>query len=195
MIMEAKKGKICAISEENITCPAAAAALGFKPLPEKIAKGAMLKTLGLFEKEEYGKALMEKIPRLRANEFDKIIALPLEKCDFAPDLIVIEDTPERIMWITLASLKLANGRHSFSTGIFQACCVDVSVIPYLNQTVNASLSCYGCRDATDLEDTECLVGIPYQKLESIVSSIEYLSTKAMDTVRHKKAFNLYQNDN
>ncbi|MGQ4873084.1 MAG: DUF169 domain-containing protein [Promethearchaeia archaeon] len=158
MIMEAKKGNICEISRDNITCPAAAAAFGFKPLPEKIVQGTMLKTLGLFENEEYGKRLMERMPRLKACEIDRIIALPLEKCDFTPDLIILEEPPEKIMWIALASLKFTDGRHSFDTGIFQACCVDVTVIPYLIHKVNASFGCYGCRDATDLDECECLVG-------------------------------------
>jgi len=194
MIMEAKKGKICALSPINITCPAAAAAFGFESLPEKIAQGAMLKTLGLFKEEEDGRLLMEKIPRLKPNEIQLIIAMPLEKCTFAPDLIVIEDIPERAMWIALASLKDVNGRHSFSTGIFQACCVDVSVIPYLTQKVNASLGCYGCRDATDIKDDECLVGIPYSKIDSILSAIEHISKKAMITVRNKKALNAWNTD-
>ena len=137
---------------------------------------------------------MEKIPRLKADDFNKIIALPLDKCDFTPDLIIIENTPEKIMWITLASLKFEDGRHSFSTGIFQACCVDVTVIPYLSQNINASLGCDGCRDATDLEDNKCLVGILYQKLESTISSIEYLSAKAMITVRNKKVLKLYRDN-
>ena len=96
MMMEAKNGKICVLSSENITCPAAAA-LGFKMLLEKIAQGTMLKTLGLFEKKEYGKMLMEKIPRLKANELKNFLALPLEKCNFTPELLIIEDTPEKIM--------------------------------------------------------------------------------------------------
>ena len=194
MIMEAEKGNICALSPINITCPAAAAAFGFKPLPEKIAQGTMLKTLGLFEEEEHGRLLMEKMPRLKPNELQVIIAMPLEKCSFTPDLIIIEDLPERLMWIALASLRNVDGRHSFSTGIFQACCVDVSVIPYLTNKVNASLGCYGCRDATDIKDDECLIGIPYSKINSILSSLEYVSKKAMITVRNKKALNAWNRD-
>jgi uncharacterized protein (DUF169 family) len=193
MLMETKHGKNCVISGDNLTCPAAAAAFGFKSLPEKIAKGSMLKSLGLFEKEEYGKNLMEKIPRLKAGEIEKIIASPLEKCDFIPDLIIIEDIPERIMWLALASLRFANGRHSFSTGIFQAVCVDSTIIPYQTQKVNVSLGCYGCRDATDIKDDECIIGIPYEKLDSIVSSVDFLTKKAMSTVRNKKALKLYKN--
>ena len=38
LLMEAKYGKSGFLNSENITCPAASAAFGFKPLPEKINK-------------------------------------------------------------------------------------------------------------------------------------------------------------
>lgn len=48
-----------------------------------------------------------------------------------------------------------------------------------------SLGCYGCRDATDIKDDECIIEIPYE-MDSIVSSVDFLTKKAMNTVNNKK---------
>ena len=64
LLMEAKKGRSASLTRENIACPAAAAALGFLPLAEKIKSGEMLKTLGLFDAREAAAATMAQMPRL-----------------------------------------------------------------------------------------------------------------------------------
>lgn len=64
LLMEAKKGRSASPTRENIACPAAAAALGFFPLAEKIKSGEMLKTLGLFDAREAAAATMAQMPRL-----------------------------------------------------------------------------------------------------------------------------------
>jgi outer membrane protein, multidrug efflux system len=54
--------------------------------------------------------------------------------------VVIEDEPERLMWLLLADLNVAGGaRRSASTAVLQATCVDATVIPHLEQRLNFSL--------------------------------------------------------
>ena len=191
LLMEAKKGKGATLTSENIACPAAAAALGLLPLPEKISSGEMLKTLGLFESVTAAARTMAKMPRLELGTFKAVAAAPLEDAKFTPDVVIIEDKPEKIMWINLAAIHETGGRLSFNSAVFQACCVDVTVIPYLTKNVNVSLGCYGCRDSTDIADDECLVGIPYEKLKEIITSLQALSKKAMPEARQKKVYNQF----
>lgn len=189
LLMEAKRGKSATLTAENIACPAAAAALGLLPLPEKIRSGDMLKTLGLFESKEAAAQTMVQMPRIKLGEIKAIAAAPLEDARFRPDVIIIEDKPEKIMWINLAAIQETGGRLSFSSAVFQACCVDVTVIPYLTKSVNVSLGCYGCRDATDIADDECLVGMPMEKLDGTITSLKALSQKAMPEARKKGGYN------
>ena len=191
LLMEAKKGQGATLTSQNIACPAAAATLGLLPLPEKISSGAMLQTLGLFESKEAAARTMAQMPRLELGTFKAVAAAPLEDAKFTPDVVIIEDKPEKIMWINLASIHETGGRLSFNSAVFQACCVDVTVIPYLTKNVNVSLGCYGCRDATDITDDECLVGIPFEKLREIVTSLEALSKKAMPEARQKRVYNQF----
>jgi len=188
LLMEAKKGKSLLLTAETISCPAAGSALGLLPLPEKISKGEMLKTLGLFASNEAAAKTMSEMPRLGLGRFRAVAAAPLEKASFEPDVIVIEDKPERIMWINLASLYKTGGRLDFSSAVFQACCIDVTAIPYQLKKVNISLGCYGCRDSTDINDDECLIGIPIHLLPEIVESVRELSKKAVPTARRKSVY-------
>ena len=188
LLMEAKKGRSLSLTAKNISCPAAASALGFLPLPEKIASGGMLKALGLFASNEAAAKTMREMPRLELGKYRAVAAAPLETASFRPDVVVIEATPEQVMWINLASLHRSGGRLEFSSAVFQACCIDVTVIPYVAKKVNVSLGCYGCRESTDIADEECLIGIPFQRLPEIVGALRELSKKAIPTARRKPIY-------
>jgi uncharacterized protein (DUF169 family) len=188
LLMEAKKGRSLLLTAKSISCPAAASALGFLPLPEKIVSGEMLKALGLFASNEAAAKTMREMPRLELGKYTAVAAAPLKTASFRPDVIVIEATPEQIMWINLASLHRSGGRLEFSSAVFQACCIDVTAIPCATKKVNVSLGCYGCRDSTDIADEECLIGIPLQLLPEIVDSLRELSKKAIPTARRKSIY-------
>ena len=194
LVMEAKKGTSFTLTKDSISCPAAAAAFGLLPLPEKIEKGTMLKALGLFDSEEAAAELMSKMPRLPLGGYKAVSAAPLSEASFTPDVVVLEEEPDKIMWISLASLHEKGGRLNFGTGVFQACCVDATVEPYLRGDINASFGCYGCRDATDIDDGEGLIGIPYGKLSEILEALESLSLKAMPQVQSKGVYHQFKSN-
>jgi uncharacterized protein (DUF169 family) len=98
------------------------------------------------------------------------------------------------MWISLASLHEKGGRLSFDTSVFQACCVDATVEPYLKGDINASFGCYGCRDATDPGDGEGLIEISYIQLEEIIKALKGLSLKAIPQIRSKGIYHLLEKD-
>ena len=92
------------------------------------------------------------------------------------------------MWIALASVRETGGRLHFSTAILQATCVDGTILPFTNQTLNVSMGCYGCREATDMAEAEAILGMPGKDLERIVAQLEQLSAKAMGRVRGKAVY-------
>ncbi|MEJ5327283.1 MAG: DUF169 domain-containing protein [Candidatus Bathyarchaeia archaeon] len=191
LVMLAKKGQTLMLTAENIACPAAKAALGFGLLPEKIATGEMLCTLGLFLSKEAAAKTMRMIPRLEAGSTKAIVAGPLGDFPMKPDIVVIESIPEHVMWLCLARNFKEGGRLSFNSSIFQAECVDVTVVPYLTGELNLTPGCYGCRQATDTPPEHMFIGIPTKFLPEIVNSLEALSEKAMKAVREKSVYACY----
>jgi uncharacterized protein (DUF169 family) len=110
-----------------------------------------------------------------------------------PDVVVVEDEEEKLMWINLAYLNTKGGaRIHSSTAILQATCVDSAIVPYLEQRLNFSYGCYGCRDATDLAGSETVIGFPISVLPEIMTHLEFLAQKAIPTSRSKKAWAVLQ---
>jgi uncharacterized protein (DUF169 family) len=192
-VMEASHGKTVVITKENISCPAAAAALGLKPLTEQLKDGRALRGYGIFRELEAGQNVMATMPRIEQNKFKAVVIKPLKDFDESPDIVIVEDEVEKLMWLALAYLNEEGGRLEFSTSVLQAICVDACVLPFLSNKINMSFGCYGCRDATDVQSGEAVLGFPYSKLEMLVSNLAYLKTQAIGRSRSKKVFEAFQN--
>jgi len=187
-LMKARHGEHVLLDAEGIACPAAAAAFGFKTLPEGLKTGKGLVGFGIVNDEATGKAMFEGMTTLPQGKLKALYLFPLETAIMEPDIVVVEDETEKLMWIALANLNVKGGqRIESSTAILQATCVDVTTIPYLQQKFNMSMGCYGCRDATDICPNETILGFPFKDFTAIAERLEILSRKAIPNSRSKNA--------
>ncbi|MBS3816150.1 MAG: DUF169 domain-containing protein [Candidatus Thermoplasmatota archaeon] len=188
-LMRARHGEHVLLDGDGIACPAAARAFGFKPLPDGLKSGKGLVKFGIVQREDTGKEMFKGMTTFDLGEIQEIHLFPLEEADFEPDVVVIEGELENLMWISLAYLNAKGGeRVESSTAILQATCVDATIIPYKEQKMNLSYGCYGCRDATDIESDESVLGFPFKDLEAISDNIDHLSKKAVPNSREKNAY-------
>jgi len=188
-LMEARNGAHVLLDAEGISCPAAAAAFGFKPLPDGLKTGKGLVGFGIVEQQETGKQMFEGMPGLEPNTLRAIYLFPLEEAPTDPDIVVVEDEVEKLMWFALAKLNMQGGKRvESSTAVLQATCVDATLIPYIKKQFNMSFGCYGCRDATDIGPNEAVLGFPFDEFEGLTVALEFLSEKAISNSRGKKAF-------
>jgi uncharacterized protein (DUF169 family) len=190
VLMEARRGEKRLLTPENVSCPAVASALGFKPLPEKLASGEMPAAFGIFASPEAGRRTIESMPRLEQGKYAALAVLPLAKAgaNCEPDVVIVEGLPEQLMWLALACVHETGGRLEFSTAVLQATCVDAAILPFLTGEPNATLGCYGCREATDLAAEECVMGIPGILLHTVVANLRRLAGKAIPRVRARGAY-------
>lgn len=187
-LMKARHGAHVLLDAEGIACPAAAAAFGFKPLPEGLKTGKALVGFGIVNEESVGKTMFEGMTTLPQGKLKALYLFPLETANTEPDIVVVEDESEKLMWVALANLNVKGGqRIESSTAILQATCVDASLIPFVKQKFNMSMGCYGCRDATDIGLNETLLGFPFKDFKAIVQNLEFLSQKAIPNSRSKNA--------
>jgi len=191
-LMRAGNGEKIMITAQNISCPASAAAFGLKPLPEMLSTGMMLYNMGLFASPEIGKKAMDGMTRLSPNEYQAVLLSPLANIELQPDVVVLESAVEHLMWTALAAIYKTGERLHFNSAIFQATCVDATVIPFVTGNINVSLGCYGCRDATNIDDGEGLIGIPFNKLGEVMSNLQSLAEKPMIKARSKSAFQSFK---
>ena len=81
----------------------------------------------------------------------RLALCPLAEAPALPHVVVVEGPPEQLMWLLLAEVNLRGGERLLgSTAVLQATCVDATIIPHLEQRLNFTMGCYGCREATDL---------------------------------------------
>jgi len=188
VLMGASEGRRLLLTAESISCPAAAWALGFKGPNPKLSSGEMPASMGIFGTPAAAKHTLDTMPRLEMGRYKMVACCPLAGAPFEPDVVVLESVPEHLMWVALALVFQTGGRLEFSTAILQATCVDVTIVPFLTQRMNMSVGCYGCREATNLADSECVLGFPIKDLETIVASLGKLNEKAIPRVRGKAIY-------
>jgi uncharacterized protein (DUF169 family) len=192
-LMEARHGRSVMLDGDGISCPAAAAAFGFRQLPENLRNGKGLVGFGIVADPAVGRRMFENMATLTPGEVQQLHLFPLDQATEQPDIIVVEDEVEKLMWLNLAYLHVIGGeRIVSSTAVLQATCVDSTIIPYLEGRLNFSYGCYGCRDATDLVGSETVVGFPVAVLPAMMEHLEYLNQKAIPTSRSKKAWAVLQ---
>jgi len=187
-LMKARHGAHVLLDAEGIACPAAAAAFGFKSLPDGLKTGKGLVGFGIVDEEATGKTMFEGMTILPQGKLKALYLFPLETAAIEPDIVVAEDETEKLMWFALANLNIKGGqRVDSSTAILQATCVDATLIPFVEQKFNMSMGCYGCRDATDICPNETVLGFPFKDFKAIVKSLEFLNQKAIPNSRGKNA--------
>ena len=187
-LMKARRGQRVVLTGDEIACPAAASAFGFRPLPEGLSSGKGLVGFGIVKDAETGKRMFEGMTRFASDEIRAIALCPLSASPRTPDVVVVEEQVERLMWLLLADLNLQGGtRRQGNTAVLQATCVDSTIIPFVEQRMNFCLGCYGCREATDIGSDETVLGFPGAMLGDLLNMLEYLSEKAMPRSRQKQA--------
>ena len=77
-VMRARRGERLLLTAEEIACPAAASALGFKALPHKLESGEMLKGFGIFLVEAKAARTIRAMPRLELGKYPGIVLGPLD---------------------------------------------------------------------------------------------------------------------
>ncbi|MGC8628280.1 MAG: DUF169 domain-containing protein, partial [Acidimicrobiales bacterium] len=190
-LMRARHGASVTLDGHGLSCPAAAAAFGFRPLPPALASGRGLVGFGIVSDPAIGRAMFVGMPRLAAGSIARIAVCPLRLAPRRPDVVVVEGQVESLMWLTLADLNVHGGqRRTADTAILQAACVDATIVPHSEGRLNFALGCYGCREATDLAPGETVVGFPGSLLEPLVAALSMLKAKAVGRSRSKAVYTL-----
>lgn len=188
LVMRAGHGEEAVLDGSGLACPAAARVFGFRPLPANLESGQGLVGFGIVSDPGVGVAMFEAMPHLEPGSLELLHAFPLESAPACPDVVLVEDAIEKLMWLVLAYVNVEGGeRVHASTAVLQAVCSDSTVLPWLEQRLNFTYGCYGCREATDIGAGEALVGFPTSVLRPLVEQLESLGARAMPTSRSKRA--------
>jgi uncharacterized protein (DUF169 family) len=89
------------------------------------------------------------------------------------------------MWLCMASSYFTGRRLTFKVGGYNALCVETTLFPLTTGDVGISMGCYGCRAASDIGEDMMFMGIPVDKLPSVVGGLEELGKKAIPDSRSR----------
>lgn len=188
----ASLGAALYVPADQHACAAAKAALGISELPEKVRSGKIPYMHGLASTEEDAARIMAEVPRLPVGSTIGTLVAPLSSFPSPPDVILLVAKPKQAMWAANAMMfEKGSPRITANFAGMQASCADVTAIPIKTKEVNFSLGCYGCRSAGKLDDDEMYVGIPINRLDTVVNGLKGLrrsmGNSMMRATRKRKA--------
>lgn len=177
-VFRARSGESFKIPLECQGCAVGASAMNMTATPEKVANGAFHSGIGMHDSQEAAAKMIEERLIVPFETIGTVVC-PLGEADFEPDVVTIEDIPERCYWVVPLTTAETGGRVHFSTSPFQCACEDITAVPVATGKPNISLGCFGCRKRTDMASDEMAVGIPYAMIPSFAEHLERYAVTVM----------------
>ena len=184
-LIMARRGLSMLMPADSHSCPDGASILGLGKVPRKLATGEIYVQLGKLATREAAEKMVRERPALPENSMRATLVTPLEKTVMKPDVIAVMAPPETMMWICMASTYYSGKRSTFQMSSYNAQCVETTLFPYTTGEMNTSLGCYGCRAISDLGEDMMFIGIPLDKMPSLIEGLRYLGRKAIKDCRAK----------
>ncbi len=170
-IMGAKNGNSYKMPTDMEGCNVGASCLGMLKTPEKVANGEFHANMGIHESPAAAKAMIDQRIDIKYDTDGEVVC-PLKDANFAPDVVIFVDIPERIYWFEGLYTRKTGGRVQYSTAPFQCACEDTTAVPIVTGKPNISIGCFGCRKKTDMKADEMAIGVPYKLIPGMVDTLE-----------------------
>lgn len=184
-LIMARRGISTLMPASSHSCPDGASILGLGKVPRKLASGEIYVQLGKLATKEAAEKMVAERPALPEESICATLLTPLDKAVMKPDVIAVIAPPETMMWLCMASTYQTGKRSSFQMSSYNAQCIETTLIPYTTGEMNTSLGCYGCRAISDLGEEMMFMGIPLEKMPTVIDGLRYLGKKAIRDCRAK----------
>lgn len=159
-----------AVGEDDINCPLALTAFGFKEELETYSCGEMC--AGMFtETKQAGAKTEEQVPKFSFKQYKYILTAPINRADFAPHVYLVYGNSAQIMRLLTAVLYNSGG---YLTSKFSGRldCADICIATMKTGKPQIILPCYGDRVFGQTQDDEMAITLPAGTEEEIISGLE-----------------------
>jgi uncharacterized protein (DUF169 family) len=130
---------------------------------------------GIFESEEVCRRWHQSLPHLELGKYVGIVAAPMTKANFQPDVILIYCDPAQLTQLLIAA-HWKEGQPISGPISGHTACVWAVVPPLKQRKYQISLPCYGDRRRAMAQDDEMIFSLPAEKLEDLLSGLRYRDT-------------------
>lgn len=168
--MARRYGWQIAVGEEDINCPLALTAFGFKKETETFSCGEMC--AGMFTATRSAGARTEaEVPRFSFREYRFILTAPLARADFQPHVYLVYGNSAQIMRL-LAAVLYKKGGYLTSKFSARLDCADICIETMKTGQAQVILPCYGDRVFGQTQDDEMALSFPVATEDDIIAGLE-----------------------
>ncbi|MHB1508912.1 MAG: DUF169 domain-containing protein [Acidimicrobiales bacterium] len=159
-----------AVGREDVICPLAAVAFGFRPANDRYLGGEA--ALGMYCSEPAAAAALEGATwRFAAGRFDRLCVAPLDRLGFDPHVIIVYGNSAQVMRLVNAALHRRGGRVESSSG-GRLDCAELVIQTMLTDEAKVVLPCNGDRVFGMAQDTEMAFAFPAELGGEICEGLE-----------------------
>jgi uncharacterized protein (DUF169 family) len=159
-----------AVGKEDVICPLAAIAFGFRPPNDAYLKGFV--SVGMYCKDEQAAANLEASTwRFEPGTYDYVCVAPLNRTTFEPHVIAVYANSAQVMRLVHASLYKRGGRVVSTTG-GRLDCAEIVIQTMTTNEPKVILPCNGDRVFGMTQDTEMAFAFPWSYAGEIIEGLE-----------------------
>ncbi len=163
-------GWMVSMGGNDICCPLALAAFGFRPAVRFFTEGNL--AANMYVETCSSAALTEAAsPRFEPGECGIILVSPLSRCNFEPQVVLLYGNSAQILRATSASLWKTGGAVT-STTTCRLDCADEIIYPVKTGKQQVILPCMGDRIFAHTQDHEMAFTFPWSMASAVVEGLE-----------------------
>ncbi|TCS94249.1 DUF169 domain-containing protein [Hazenella coriacea] len=168
--MARRYGWTLAMGGEDLSCPIAKVAFGFKEEIPYYEEGTL--ACGMYtETMEAGKKSEAVVPKLNKEESGTVWIAPLHRTTFTPDVVLVYGNSAQVMRLVAGALYQKGG-HLTSHFSARADCADIVIRTQQTKEPQVILPCYGDRVFGQTHDHEMAFSFPYSWAEDLVQGLQ-----------------------
>jgi uncharacterized protein (DUF169 family)/uroporphyrinogen-III decarboxylase len=168
--MARRYGWTLALARDDSICSLGITALGFDRPTHLYTSGTLCE--GIYTATKAAGARSEaSVDKFAPGTYHALLAAPLDRAAFEPDLVVVYGNPAQVMRLTQAALWKTGGRLASS---FQGrlVCADIIVTTMQTGQPQVILPCSGDRIFGQTQDHEMAFTIPWARMADIIEGLE-----------------------
>ena len=159
-----------AMGEEDMLCPLGALTLGFLPVKPKFLDGSFNVPFWVKNQDVRAK-IAQALPRLEHGKYTHLVAAPLHRANFEPQVIIVYGNPAQIARLIQATIY-GTGEPIVSSSIGGFACGEEITKTMLTDKCQFIVVGGGDRAIAQTQDHEASFAIPMSKVEALIEGLE-----------------------
>ncbi|BBO73805.1 hypothetical protein DSCW_12220 [Desulfosarcina widdelii] len=169
-VKQACKGRVVKLTLDNLSCMGGAMALGFVKPRSSVVSGQRRYANGSYKDLCISRNISRNMLYCQQELYGVAVA-PLESYREPPDIVILVTNAVDAMRV-LQGNAYHNGNDTRPRLVgMQAICHECTSYPFETNTINLSMMCPGTRMLANWDDDELGIGIPFNKLDTLIDGI------------------------